>query len=227
MRLINWDTMPDNWFTRKLAATKQSIKPLAGFEMLDNSKSVFVHIPKNAGSTVSKTFFNTNVYLGHYKWWFYQACLKEKYEDYFSFAFKRDPYTRLVSAYSYIKRGGNSLNDKNFYSANSAKFKSFDIFVSQLEKDINMRSWVHFQPQTDFIFDHSDKLRIKHLASFESFNEEMKKIEKIIPAVNEISHQKKGNNSGPEQLLTNDKTINIIRDIYARDFQLLGYKDSI
>jgi chondroitin 4-sulfotransferase 11 len=56
---------------------------------------VFIHIPKTAGSSIRNGFFNQD-YIGPYYRFPY------KYKQLYSFAFVRNPYDRLISAYNFF-----------------------------------------------------------------------------------------------------------------------------
>ncbi len=69
----------------------------------DANKCIFVHIPKNAGTSISQSLFNVNIpsFITLYD---YKYLLgRDKFQDYYKFAFIRNPWDKIVSVYTYFK----------------------------------------------------------------------------------------------------------------------------
>src|SRR3954465_5712000 len=83
----------------------------------DYYKCIFIHIPKTAGVSISKSLFgnytdhaNIDWYLKHYE--------KRTVEQYYKVAFVRNPWDRLYSAYVFLRQGGMYEADATFYNQN-------------------------------------------------------------------------------------------------------------
>jgi hypothetical protein len=63
---------------------------------------VFVHIPKNAGTTIQKCLEMRAI--GHHPWQVYQKAHCREWQAYKSFAIFRDPIDRFVSCYNYARQ---------------------------------------------------------------------------------------------------------------------------
>jgi len=61
---------------------------------------VFIHIPKVAGLSIRRGTFGTGERFSD------SALLDGKYKEYYKFAFVRNPWDRLVSAYEYFRQRG-------------------------------------------------------------------------------------------------------------------------
>jgi hypothetical protein len=67
----------------------------------DKHKVVFIHIPKNGGTSVEK---NLNMFeTGHKNWSYYKSRYPDRWKNYESLAVIRNPFDRLVSCYNYAK----------------------------------------------------------------------------------------------------------------------------
>lgn len=74
-----------------------------GAFLMGNPKCVFIHIPKTAGSTI-----RNGIFKGEYTGPVFEV-LPEDWNEYFKFAFVRNPYDRMVSAWKMFSTGmGNS-----------------------------------------------------------------------------------------------------------------------
>jgi chondroitin 4-sulfotransferase 11 len=65
-------------------------------------RSIFIHIPKNAGTSVLHALGMVE-YEGHIPWWEYRQMDPRKWDSYFKFAIVRNPWERTVSNYLYAR----------------------------------------------------------------------------------------------------------------------------
>ena len=79
-----------------------------------------------------------------------ETSLIKKFDSYFKFTFVRNPYDRLFSAYTFLKKGGINDQDNNFAKKYLSEYNSFDNFVKFGLIKPEVLSWVHFKPQKDF-----------------------------------------------------------------------------
>ena len=70
--------------------------------IIDEENLIFVHIPKNAGTSICR-YFN---YLATYHETIYdfKETFPDKYNSYKKFAIVRNPYDRMVSWYFHLKK---------------------------------------------------------------------------------------------------------------------------
>lgn len=84
------------------------------YKPLDNLKCIFVHIPKTAGISISRSIFG-NLGGGHTKIRDYELIFSAKdFNNYFKFTFVRNPWDRIFSAYRFLKNGGINEEDNLF-----------------------------------------------------------------------------------------------------------------
>jgi hypothetical protein len=96
----------------------------------------FVHIPKNAGSSVVdwlRNNFETSLIKGHPN----LNMIKTEWAVDKTFAIVRNPWARMVSAYFYLKQYGFYWEQNNIRTIED--FPSWDDFISKL--DYNTASW--------------------------------------------------------------------------------------
>jgi len=176
-------------------------------------KPVYIHIPKTGGSSVrqitlkynpaQKNHWHTRV--SHYK-----HLLRSTH---FFFTVTRNPYDRLVSAYTYLRKGGDNKDDLAKGKTLPPDFKTF-VFES-LKSNLQ---WWHFRPMTFYVNGDVD-----FLGRFENINEDFKHVcEQCSIPVSELPHLNKTEHDHYMEYYDDD-TIDYVKSVYQRDFDTFGY----
>jgi len=192
-------------------------------------KTIFIHIPKTAGTSFGRTLFEErDPSVSHTDAFYYQIFEPKLFKEYFKFAIVRNPWDRLYSNYNYFKKNDsfqktNTIAGKNFVS----EYESFTDFLNALENPElveKMFSIYHFRPQYEFICDYQLNLLIDYLGYFETLNEDF---EKIVTRLNRpelklpyLNPSKKTNNYRDAYT---EKGKEIVKKLYPQDIQLFGY----
>mgnify|MGYP001157014909 CR=1 FL=1 len=192
----------------------------------DETESIFIHIPKTAGISVSKSIYGEN--KGHTKLLHYQRYDEERFDRYYKFAFVRNPWDRFVSAFYYLKKGGRNQQDKSWAAKYLMNGESLNGFIERINGDKNFRRDVlihqHFEPQINYLKDKSGNLNIDFIGRFENLNDDFQKIANHL----QISAKLKEININKEKdhykTYYNDKTKEIIERLYAEDIIKLNYQ---
>lgn len=191
-------------------------------EYADQYRCIFIHIPKAAGSSVAKALFGKS--SRHLSYIDYEAANPKKFERYFKFAFVRNPWDRLVSAYVFLKNGGMNSQDRNWADLNLASYNDFDSFVKGWVNKNNIMTWVHFIPQFNFICDAEMNIKMDFVGRFETIDSDFSFIQgKIGLPLNELP---KVNASRKKESYTSyytEESRQIVADVYKEDIRLFNY----
>jgi len=187
----------------------------------DEHNFIFIHIPKTGGQSVGRILGNKrSIHLSYKE---YETLLgQEKLKAYRIFTVVRHPQDRLVSAWRYLKEGGNkSLEDKQLKDALLSPCEDINDFIAKLERDSSILNTHFFKKQSHFL-ENSQKIipkeiEILHLENLEG---EIKKISGIISAPDKIPHL--NSSKGPSVTL-NRKSVETIKKLYYEDFSNFGY----
>ncbi len=190
----------------------------------DYYKCIFIHVPKAAGISVSKTLFG-NLGGAHNKLTHYQHLYtKSTFEEYYKFTFVRNPWERLFSAYHFLKKGGISPRDVVWVEENLSHIHDFQSFVmSWLEED-RLNDWFHFIPQVDFLTDTSGKVAMDFIGKYEELEAGFDnvcarlKVNKKLPHLNKTTALKRNY----KDFYTGEMIDKVAR-IYKKDVETLGY----
>lgn len=197
---------------------------------------VYIHNPKTAGERIA---LDGNIFDrvagGHHKAVTIRKNLgTETYERFFSAAFVRNPYDRVVSAYHYLR---DMQPDHRWWSfdLNRAKYiKQFDDF-----EDFCLRFFrfpvahrqvghqLHFMPQNAFLCDWRKRVIVDYVGRFEKLQESWDFIcEQTGMARFDFSPESKTNTSDRGHYLDyySARTFRRINRFYQADFRLFGYR---
>ena len=205
--------------------------------IIDKYKTIFIHIPKNAGTAI-KDFFNKDWDNGlhiprtkiHKHDTIHQIKLKspELYDSFKKFAVVRNPYDRMLSWYAYLKRAmkiEHTLGDHRWKSGEH--FPSgfiewvkdpFENYYSRWKlsdvRNGRENSTPFLSPQHTWVDDTVEIIK------YENLNKELSeffKKEISLPVVNKSNHD--------DYLKHYDKeSLDIVYNRYKKDFKEFNYK---
>lgn len=184
---------------------------------------VFVHIPKTAGKGVVYSLFGED-FLGHNYASNYKKREPDFFEKSFSFAFVRNPWDRLVSAYHYLysRKAGPVGNEFAEKFINQATFKEFVADFSR-RKDLYTQ-WTHFIPQSRFVKDANGDVIVDFIGRFENLASDYQIIRDRM-GIKGADLVVKNRSIHAEYWSYYDYTsAMLVADIYKEDIDLFGYQ---
>jgi len=191
----------------------------------DKTKSIFIHIPKAAGISVCRGLYG-NLVGGHTSASTYRFIYsKNEFESYFKFTFVRNPWDRLFSAYSFLKKGGFNERDKLWAEKHLAKFNNFEEFVLNWVTKKNVKTYIHFIPQTKLIsLPFYGTKYLDFLGYFENIDDDYNYISSRIMGSRPLKHLNKTTTNNLSYLdVYTPEMIKIIARVYAKDICNFGY----
>lgn len=203
-----------------------------------DKKFIFIHIHKVAGKSISRaleknlfpSIINSNDFLHyHYKKRFlsssiiyenesiskhskaidYKNYLNSDYDNYFKFAFVRNPFDWQVSLFHYMKQ------HKEHFQHEIVKNMNFPNYIEwRCSEDLNY--------QSDYIVDSKDNIIVDTIGKFENIKDDIKIIENNIDFNLQIPHINKSNHRHYSSYY--DKfSKNLVIKNFEKDFHLLKY----
>ncbi len=202
-------------------------KEMDWFTQMDKHKCIFVHIPKTAGISVSVSLLGKSI--GNMSALYDQVLFgKKDFASYFKFSFVRNPFTRLISAYEYLKTGGGGASDVTNCQA-VIHSTSLEDFVLNYLTPSTTKSNRYFRSQHQFVCDSANKILIDYVGRFETIDENYEfirhkiRVGKPLQKLN-ITHTQK---QSVKEYYANEAVVNKVISTYKKDFELFGYSKNI
>ena len=180
--------------------------------IIDEHKTIFVHIPKNAGTAIETLFGNSSFRIQppkHANIHEIKKTFPEIYDSYSKFTIMRNPYDKMVSWYFYLKR--NALENVS----TECDVIEFNEWIKDPSKFWNFNDPISFlKPQHTWVDD------TVVIIKFENLNEELNEFfgEEIdLPITNKSDHNHFSN-------YYNEESLDIIYNRYKKDFKKYNYK---
>lgn len=208
---------------------KRHLDPEQGysFRPFNENRCIFVHVPKTAGVSISRELFG-NLSGGHTPIATYEMVFpRREFESYFKFAFVRNPWDRVHSAYRFLKAGGMSEDDRRWAEWNLWDINGFTEFVTAHLRKTNIISSIHFVPQYRFLCRPGSKqVLVDFVGRYESLDRDFQAVKRRmgLDTLGGLPHFNRGR-SGVEDYHAayTPETRQIVADVYGADVELFGY----
>ena len=187
----------------------------------DGKPYIFIHIPKTAGMSMYHALGINNGqhrsitdYRDH-----------QLYSEAYKFAFVRNPFDRVVSAFFYFNSADLDIHDQLIREKYIARFNGdFKDFISN-GLDMCSREVVHFLPQIDFITDMQGKIALDFIGLFESIDDETRRLQKEsgITFTQPFERTNISKHRDYKSYFTDQSMIDKIAEVYQDDFTQFDY----
>jgi len=201
------------------AQRKENVIPKQSYEL----ETIFVHIPKTAGTSVFRALdivpcSDTHAPISAYRW--HDPGLHKRA---FKFSIVRNPWDRFVSSFFFL-RDYTTWDIQKKWAAEYIRGEHFNEFVKKMLSSRYLMSAVKserfFWPQCYWLDGGVDKVY-----SFENLNDGIVDISKKlgICGPNEMPHERKGARKNYREMY-DDTSLNLVADLYADDVREFGYE---
>ncbi len=186
-------------------------------------KCIFVHIPKCAGVSVAHALFGC-LGGGHLSLNEYRIVFGKKvFSRMFKFAFVRNPWDRLFSAYRFLRKGGFGSMDAAI-SRKVRRYATFEDFVLAIANTSLMSEVIHLRPQTYFV-QVGRAIPLDFIGRFETLEEDFCKLSEILGVQVGLPKSNVSGDgfAGYRQAYTS-KSKDVVARIYRSDIRAFGYE---
>lgn len=194
-------------------------------------KCIFVHVPKTGGTSIeiTKLFDDqreaTGEYVGgHTTALEFQEQFPAEFKDYFKFAFVRNPFDRLVSAFLYLNKGGTTKGDKEVFEKHLIRYNgNFSLFCRNFLSRESIQAVTHLRPQVDYVCDQNGTVLVNFLGKLENMESDYYQILQRFAIGSKLRHK----NRSQRQLYPryyDGRSRKIVETIYEQDLEQFSYQ---
>lgn len=172
---------------------------------LPKNDLTFIHIPKSAGSSVVQWLidnFETEMIKGHPN----ISMIKQVWDVKRTFCIVRNPWSRMVSAYFYLKQYGFYWKENNIQTVDD--FPSWDDFIMNLNYDTN--SWNNLKTNQVKWYEGVDPVILRA----ETLNSDFKVIQDMLECQNPLGYINTSKHEDYRSYYTTEQ-----RDLISRVFE--------
>lgn len=181
-----WGLSPSWRLTRFLQIAKGRLRYKLSrrsfFDYFDDARVIFIHVPKNAGSSIKKELYDDGP-IGHRSAQFVRALDPVKFQAYLVFTTVRHPRHRVMSAFQYLKYAATGERDRTFCERHLADIPDFASFSQRFRDPVfrsEILSWPHFREQTQYICDPDGRLLVDLLVAVERLDVAQPYLERLV-----------------------------------------------
>jgi hypothetical protein len=194
-------------------------------------RCIFTHVPKTGGKSVlgsfglpmlARDYDGSFAYIedafGHQP----LAGMIDRSEfAYFKFAFARNPWDRLVSAFFYLDQGGCNEYDRAFRAVHLAQYDGdFSAFVYDLDQHLDA---IHMRPQCHWLCDANGVLLADFVGRFETLAQDFAEIAAQFHLDATLQHRNSSRHRFYRDHYDNETRAKVYR-VYRQDIETFAYQ---
>ena len=130
----------------------------------DETKSIYVHIPKVAGKSISIALYGEDP--KHHLLSDFQQIDSKKYDSYFKFSFVRNPWSKLFSAYNYLMHQNKEYPFGKYHWM--TRYGSFQDFCMRGLSEKLIENDLFFYKQVKYLKNLNDQIDADFIGKFEN-----------------------------------------------------------
>ncbi len=187
---------------------------------------IFIHIPKAAGVSINMSLYGR--FMGHTSAFEISQHAPKVFNSLPSFAITRNPWSRCVSAYRFIKAekgtGNAFAGVQKPEQYQIPEFRSFESFLNEwlIYQNLQSIDFV-FKPQLPFISDINENIIVSHVGKLENIEEVQTFICEKINKKIKIGFE----NQTPKKVSYHDwytpDLVDLVSSVYAKDIETFEY----
>lgn len=185
-------------------------------------RCIFIHIPKNAGTSVLKAL-GADKSRWHRSCEDYKMANSKRFKEYFKFSIVRNPYDRVVSIYEYLASGGNQ-KPADLRVSEGVRSLSFEEFVVDYLDEFKIHEILVARPQYLFLCDSVGKIQVDFVARYENLDADIAEVFRRLKAVpSQLGALNVSGREGWKEYYCSQKTLERVENLYRKDFEIFDY----
>jgi len=202
-----------------------------GWIVSNKYRFIFIHIPKTGGTSLAEPEYRDGkgvlagvlgdtdyIRAGHIRAVGLKAQMGPHWDDFFKFAFVRNPWDRMVSLYHYFLQ-----DPEKRASGLGRRIAACDDFMDFCHRLEELELDAHFDEQVSYLIDFEGNTLVDFVGRFEVLDQDYAKIcaRLALPAA-KLPHYRKSSHQHYLRYY-NDRAIQIIAERYKNDIAIFNY----
>lgn len=184
--------------------------------------AIFIHVPKTAGQSLRAGIFGPNAdqldKFPHRPAELIRRLNPGVYSQLLSFAVLRNPATRLVSTFNFLRNTSVNSDDAEFVREYLAGYKGFAEFLEGIRDTklwLEISAWPHFRPQCEFVTDLNGNVIVDLLLCVEHLDAGVGEVSEYLGREVEVGHINASRSRGDERVPSD-----LLHKLYGDDLAL-------
>jgi hypothetical protein len=208
-------------YLRRLRRSVINDDSLLGF---DEYRCIFFHVPRTGGNSISRSLFGHAVGGHHFPETYEKVFGKERFEEYFKFAFVRNPWDRVVSAFLFLKDGGMHAADREWAERHLQGMNDIPSFARGYLARPNRETGTHFVPQIEFLTDEGSEIIVDFVGRFESIEVDYRDVAGRLGIDSPLLPLNVSQPRRDYRSYFDAESLKIVESVYAADVERFGYQ---
>lgn len=194
----------------------------ASYTVFEQTGTLFIHVPKAAGLSLWTAIYGrqhtAHVSLDTYR----MVYPRRVFDRLVSFAFVRDPWDRVRSAYDFLLARLDDPQHRDFVQAAVVRHGSLDAFVRNGLADVSHHPL--FRPQMHYVgLPGSSRPRVDFLGRYETLGQDYLRLVDLLGIeARPLPHEHR-TATGESELRMSRQAVDVVGEFYQRDVRALGY----
>lgn len=192
---------------------------------LRRGRFVFVHIPKNGGTSILQALGTRPGVRLHVPWFVYRQSNRFFFESFFKFTVVRNPWDRLVSVYSYLSQGGAPNTDARLAADIRARAPTFAAFVNDYLDPSRLSVHSLFRPQVYYVCNEFLEPMVDMVCRFERFETDVEPaLARVGVPRGRLQPLNRSRRGDYRDYYPSAELVERVRTLYRQDCEVFGYR---
>lgn len=193
-------------------------------------RAFFIHIPKTAGTSIYDSLAMPKLPFTHAPALILRHLYPAEFATYFSFAFVRNPWDRMVSTFEFL-RNETVWPEQRGWALRHIGEQSFGDFVLRLNRDPVYRASIFaynfFYTQKYFVTDRQGQTIVDRILKFEELTTGFAELATRFGSSQPLAHSRKTQGRSGYEAYYDAETWAIVGRLYADDVKAFGYDQQV
>jgi hypothetical protein len=194
------------------------------FKPFRENRCLFVHVPKTGGLSVTTGLFLGELAGNHQSAYLLKLLYRDEFDAMFKFAFVRNPWARVFSAYTFLRQRRVHARDAAIAKKLVLPYDNFGEFVRYGLNPRRIYHSVHLVPQFEFLCDKDKNILMDFVGRFEALDRGFSHVQKMLGLKGrQLPHRHRTIREESYRDAYDRETTAIIGALYRTDVELFGY----